>query len=237
MTQFISDKQLVSRQEVLTHLRISSASDAAERYALSRLLNRGEVTHIGRNQYCIDDVGKIKYKPNLSSYAEEIAQIILSKLPLLDWRLFETVALNEFVNHQIAQNTVILEAEPMLVASVNSALREVYKDRVLVQPRPKDFDYYWQEDSIVIMKLTSEAPRDSAIPFGTTVEKIIVDLFANKTLMSMISKGEYTTIIEDAFNRYHINEKSMFRYARRRSADKRLESFVENETHIKLLPK
>ena len=237
MKQSYTSRQIFSRQELFVQYKLFSKSDAARRYALARLINSGVVSRVGRDQYCLKDglPKKYEYVHQYSDYALEIAKLLCDKYPLLDWRLFEMTSLNEFMNHQIAQNTVFVEAEPMIVESVYETLRVKYAERVMVKPRPRDLDYYWANNTIIVMRLVSEAPKDSKVPYGTTLEKMLVDLFANKVLMDMISQSEYTVIFEDAFERYNIDEIKMFRYARRRNAEKRMKEYIRQNTHVKLM--
>ena len=232
-----TNRQVFSRQELFVHYKLSDKSDAVRRYALARLINGGIISRIGRDQYCLKDSlpKKYNYVHLYSDYAIEIAKLLCEKYPILDWCLFETTSLNEFMNHQIAKNTLFVEAEPMIVESVYETLRGKYAEKVLVKPGPKDIDYYWADSTIIVMRLVSEAPKDSNVPYGTTLEKMLVDLFANKVLMNMISRSEYTVILEDAFQRYNIDEIKMFRYARRRNAEKRMKEYIRQNTRVKLM--
>ena len=64
---------------------------------------------------------------------------------------------------------------------------------------------------------------------------MIVDLFSRKLSGQLIPREEYEKIIEEAFSRYAINEKSMFRYARRRNLEKEVREFISEETLIHLM--
>jgi len=236
MTKPFLDRQTLTRQEVFLRYKLSSESDAARRYALARLIDRGDIVHAGRDQYYLKDSipGKYAYTHQYSDHAIEITKLLCNRYPLLDWRIFETASLNEFVNHQIAQNTVFVEAEPMLVESVYETLRGRFAEKVIVKPKPRDLDYYWTDNAIIVMRLVSEAPKDDSVPYGTTIEKLLVDLFTNKILGEMISPGEYAAIIEGAFDRYIVDGAKMFRYARRRNAETRMKDYLRQNTQVRL---
>jgi len=51
-------------------------------------------------------------------------------------------------------------------------------------------------------------------------------------LQESISESEYEAIFENAFARYVVNESCLFRYARRRAADKRIKRFIKEKTGI-----
>ena len=49
-----------------------------------------------------------------------------------------------------------------------------------------------------------------------------------------ISEGEYATIFEDSFRKYAVDKSCMFRYARRRGAEKKIKEFIRNRTAVTL---
>jgi len=81
--------------------------------------------------------------------------------------------------------------------------------------------------------LVTEAPKSDDEPYQVPLEKLIVDLFANKSLM--LSKGDYATAIEMMFAKYCIDQVSMLRYARRRNKVREVFGFLREKTTIELL--
>jgi len=65
------------------------------------------------------------------------------------------------------------------------------------------------------------------------LEKLVVDLFANKSLM--LSKGDYPSAIEMMFAKYRIDQVAMQRYAKRRNKVKEVFGFLRDETTALLL--
>lgn len=68
--------------------------------------------------------------------------------PYLDFRIFELVQLNEFVNHQIAQNMIFVSVEGELEEDVFNTLWENYEGSVLLKPgifgwHPWHYDTYF----------------------------------------------------------------------------------------------
>lgn len=94
--------------------------------------------------------------------------------------------------------------------------------KVLLNPTPELYHQYWYDDMIVIGKLVSEAPMGQTEKWHTRLEKLLVDLMTDSILLSSVSESEFKTIYEDAFSKYAIDERCMFRYAKRRAADKRI---------------
>ena len=50
-----------------------------------------------------------------------------------------------------------------------------------------------------------------------------------------MERAEYPEIYEEAFRKYYIDEKKLFRYARRRNLEKEIRDFIEKETNIQLI--
>lgn len=81
-------------------------------WAVSGMLQLGRIVRIGRNDYTLPD-GDVKsaYHPVFSELAADVAARISGKFPLIRFTVFETVYMNDFLNHLIAQNTIIVQAE------------------------------------------------------------------------------------------------------------------------------
>jgi hypothetical protein len=105
---------------------------------------------------------------------------------------------------------------------------------VLYKPTQREFDFYADNLTAAVFPLTSEAPKNKQNKVAP-IEKILVDLFANKSLRSIVSFGEYPIIFEDAFAKYTVDEKALFRYACRRKADQTIVEFIHRSTSISLL--
>ena len=88
---------------------------------------------------------------------------------------------------------------------------------------------YSGDVTVSVLPLTSEAP---IYGYNTRLEKLLVDLFANKLLDKIISRGDYAGIFEEAFSRYNINLNMMLRYAKRRNKADEVMSFMKHKTNI-----
>ena len=204
-------------------------------WILDQLLIEGSVMRIARNKYeVVDNSRRTKriYKPLESDKLKCIEKFIQEKYPLVDFCIWETVQLNEFLNHQIAHNTIVVEVENMIENAVYSTLREEFDKNVLLKPNSKELMYYREDDTIVVMKLISEAPVNRKEFHSNTIEKLLVDLETNKFLMSAFSSSEYEQIYDDIFTKYIVDESKLFRYAKRRNAGEKIkrrkEEFYNN---------
>ena len=128
--------------------------------------------------------------------------------------------MNDFVNHQIAHNTLFVAVEADIMGFVFDTLKEKYPGKVLINPTAEIYHQYWSDDMIVIVKLKTEAPKGMVETWHTKLEKLLVDIVSEQLISESISKSEYPNIYEDALARYIVDESCLFRYAKRRGIDK-----------------
>lgn len=209
-------------------------SEALLKVKLQDLLKSGKIMRVGRNAYCVPEEGMYQYEYNYSDLSKEVAKKILENHPYLDFTIFEIVQLNEFVNHQLAHNIVFVSVESDLGDFVFDTLKSEYPGKVLLNPTLDIFHQYWYDGMIVIEKLITEAPKEKDNPWATRIEKLLVDLQTDSLLMNSVSEAEYPGIYESVFQKYVIDESSLFRYAKRRGAEKRILDLIHNKTNIQL---
>lgn len=127
--------------------------------------------------------------------------------------------------------------EKQKVKEITDKLQEGLHDKFpYVLFCPSEEMYHKQkgnDNTIVVQKLISEAPKP-AVGHSAPLEKILVDLFSKKLTGKLIVRSEYPEIYEQAFERYYINETKMLRYARRRSLDEKLTTFLKESTNVNL---
>ena len=202
---------------------------------METLHNSDLIVRVGRNQY--QKVGKepkkIVFTGVYSYAAQQVIEHMQKQFPLLSYRVWELSWLNEFFNHQLAHNKIFVEVEKNGCDFVFSSLVEQHPGRVLLRPRAQELLQYGTDDGIIIDRLVTEAPKSDGESYQVPLEKLIVDLFANKNLI--LSKGDYPSAIEMMFNKYRIDQVPMLRYARRRNKATEVIGFLREKTTIELL--
>lgn len=199
-----------------------------------KIINAGKVQRVGRNAYCVSKGGKIQYTYRYSTKAQDIAKCLQDNHPYADFVIFETIQLNEFINHQIGRNTFFVFIDNDVIDFAFDTLRNAYPSQVMVSPGIKEFHQYRNDNSIVLTRLISESPKAVNIKWHATLEKILVDIMADKLVKEIFSESENKAIYEDAFERYVVDESKMFRYARRRNAATKIKKFIMDNTSIQL---
>ena len=186
-------------------------------YALRKAMAKGEILHVGRDQYAADKKRRT-YVHRYSKAALDVAEKIQEEYPSVDFRIFELTQLNAFVNHLFAHNTIFVSVENDVIDFVFDTLRGEYPGRVMLKPGYDEYNRYLTDDQIVVLRLPSEAPKGTEAPWHSRLEKILVDIAVDKLLSRVVSGAEYHTIFSESFERYLIDKKTMMRYAKRKGA-------------------
>ncbi len=220
----------------VVHSIYPNCTEASVNWLLVTLRKQGKLTTVGTGKYYrVSQDAPVKkqysypHTPEYLNLRKEITEVY----PLVNFQMWELLQMNDFVNHQIAKNVIIIEVEAMLVDTVYELLHEKYP-YAMIQPTSDTF--YKQrapQTDIVVQKLISEAPSPDA-NHSCVIEKLLVDLQSKKLSGSLIERSEYPRIYEDIFRKYNIDETRMFRYAKRRNLYDSLLSFVKTKTDIQL---
>jgi hypothetical protein len=202
----------------------------------SRMLSKDLIENVGRNLYIATspDIAKRTYLyEQTSAQFSDVSAFLASEFPLADFLVWETVQMNEFFGHQTAQNIIVVSAEKMLAETIFERMKERSR-HILLSPKPDDINRYAENGSVIIEKLSSRYPKNRTDKHGYSIEKLIVDMFAEKTVRSFFSKGEYPAALENIFRKYKVNENRMFNYAKMRRVDDAIRHMIENDTDVDL---
>ncbi len=234
--ELLKNKESFSRAELMNAMQTKEnpISEAYFKAKLQKMLKNEEIIRVGRNAYCVAKDGVSIYSYDYCDESKEIVNTIQNKFPYLNYTIMDFVQLNEFVNHQLAHNVIFLSVEGNLGDFVFDELKKEYPGKVLINPTPKIYHQYWYDGMIVIGKLVTEAPMGKVEKWNTRLEKLLVDIMTNSILISSISESELPNIYEEAFNKYVVDESCMFRYAKRRGAEKKIRDFIKNNTNVQL---
>ena len=214
------------------HSELPGSARSTAYKALNKLCDSGTITRASRGHF-ITNPAKKKYSCILSNAAVEICAILRNQYPQIDFQILELYQMNEFVNFQLARNTIFVEVENKLDESVFHFLFERYP-HVLFNPNLAEYYRYAGDETVVVSKLLTESPACYGAYRQASLEKLLVDLFGRGLSGSIISRSEYPAVYEASFEKYNINQPKMFRYARRRGAEKTIRDFISRETAIML---
>ncbi len=186
-------------------------------YDLQKRLDTGSIVHVGWNKYSLPGK-KRQYDYVYSELAVEAASMLMKNYMNLDFQIFELIQMNDFMNHQVAHNTIFVSVENELQESVFEMMRNEYPGHVMLRPRIDDYYRYLVDDEIIVLRLPTESPKGISVSWRSRLEKILVDVLTDKLISAIIPENEKRNIVEGASEVYLLDEDTMFRYARRKGA-------------------
>lgn len=225
----ITEKDVYSRKELVDMLRNLKAdlSDGTYNWILGSLVSDGQLIRQGYDAYRLSNgISKKEYRPDYSGDALGVMNDVQNKYPYVRFTVFETVLMNEFLNHLIANNTIFIQVEKESSIFIFRYLQEAGYQNVLYKPDVSDFDLYWAKGSIIVTNLISESPIRTDNPGEILLEKILVDMLADKLIATTFSKAELPDVFEQAVSRYNLDKVRMFRYARRRNRQDEVKKYM-----------
>ncbi len=226
-----------SREDIFYYTRNMDTSfkKTQLRYLIGKLLKNKLIVRNGHNSYIKNNKNKKDYINIYSFFSKEIISFMNKNFPLVDYRLWELFCLNDFVNHQISKNKIFFEIEKDCCEFMYNEMPEKFRRKILLNPTPEEVMLYGDEKNIIITKLTTETPKGQKNFYGLCLEKLIVDLFSNKILQSILSKGDYPAAVSEMFNKYNINQNKMLRYAARKNKKNEILKFLKYKTNMVIL--
>ena len=202
----------------------------------SKLLSSGIIESVGEDLYIQVTPVTARYHYTYMTPSLEFSEIeilLSTEFPLVDFIILETIQLNEFLNHQISMNTIIVMVERLLMDAVFERLNGKFPS-ILFAPKPEEYQRYGSNGTIIVDKLCSRYPKNLKQKHRYSIEKLIVDLFAEKVIKMMVSIGDYPEALDVAFKRYVVNETRLFNYAKSRYVETEIRMMIRNQTSIRL---
>lgn len=229
------DKEFFSRDELFRfYLHIEpELKEGTFGWRIHDLMNRNIIKPLKRGIYVISY--KPKYKPDISPNLLKIVKQLSEKFEDVKHCVWETVWLNEFVQHQTSKSTLFIEVEKGFEESIFYALKDNLHTEVFLNPEERVIDLYVAESNqpVIIKKLLTRSPLSKRTESNTrfympTLEKILVDLFAEERIFYYMQGSELMHIYENALSKYTINFTTLFSYAKRREREQDIKQFMTN---------
>ena len=181
---------------------------------------------VGSDSYSRKKETRNTYSPRYSEFSKELLSKMEERFPELEYTLFETLLLNEFVNHLYAQNILVLQVEKDLCPFTFDFLNELFPGKVLYNPSSDDIGRYQSDNCIILENRISEAPFEKEHPHFITMEKLLVDTVSDKAIKELIPTSEVSNIYENAKLIYKSDLTKIKRYAKRRNAWTKVEALL-----------
>ena len=232
MLDRIDRERTYSRRELIVEMKKLKAglSEGTYHWAIGQLIHEGDLVRLGYDSYALSSgLPRDEYRPAYSDEARDLIDLISQRYPHVQFTVFETVLMNDFLNHLIAQNTVFVQVEKESSVYVFRFLQDCGYRNVMYKPSRKELDLYWSRDCIIVTDLISEAPLRLDEPHSIMLEKLIVDMSADRLISGTYSKAEFSDVVKQAQSRYRLDKAKMLRYARRRNQQAVFKEYLDGD--------
>ncbi len=219
------------------------ATEQAFRRFLYGLEKQQIIIPIGAGIYAFHDkpsqptAKKKNFSPSWSPELLTLNEIIRKAFPYIQYLVWETKLLHEFITHQPGQNILIVQPEKDICETVFNHLSILYPSKVFLEPDHEMMTRYVlrQPNNVIISRLITQSPKkiNSELPFPK-LEKILVDVFVDKDMFYFFQGKGMIQIFENAIASYWVNEKTLIRYAGRRGASLPLRRFLQEKIQVNL---
>ncbi len=202
-------------------------NDATFRWMLYNMQLHNRLFRVGYDEYTTSQQHVLpEYRPLYTEDVLKVEKLLEEKYPGLTFVMFESVILNEFLNHQIAQNTVYVQVEKDLSIYIFDVLKQELGGMVLYKPNRAEFSKYWARGCVVVLELISQSPLSSSQPHEIMMEKMLVDIISDKSIEATYSPSELPEMFKNIRKNYRVDAKKMNRYAGRRGKAKIIEEYM-----------
>lgn len=197
-------------------------------WRIYKLTQKGILHRLSRGVYTLSEGEIKKYTPEIDKSLKKLFGKINQQFPFVNTCVWSTKWLNEFMLHQPVRFYTILEVDRDVMDSVFYALNDHEKD-IFLDPSTEILDQYVAKakEPVIITHLTTEAPIQEINQVSTiTLEKMLVDICCDPDLYGTFQGEELQRIYRTAFDKYHINEPRMLRYATRRTKKAEIQKLI-----------
>jgi len=229
------DKEYFTRKELFDFYRFfePDLNEGTLAWRIYNLKNNNIIRSLKKGIYVISH--KPEYKPDISPGLIKINKQIIERFKGIKHCIWETSWLNEFTQHQSAKSILIIEIEKDFEESLFYELKDSISKEIYLNPDEKTIDLYVSEsyDAVIVKRLITRAPlikrTIKKLKFHIpSIEKMLVDLFAEKKLLHHFQGSDLIHICENAITNYTVNFTKLFSYAKRRGRDREIKHFFTN---------
>jgi hypothetical protein len=207
-------------------------SDDAIRQRITRLKQSGFLAGLGKGIYTISN--KPRFDPQPDAFITKLSKLFTKSYSGIKFCIWSSAWLNDFMTHQPAQFFYLFETEQDMVETSFHLLKD-NDIHAWLQPDRETVQLYvmGQKNAVIVKPLVSRAPViNTAKASLPTLEKMLVDAFAEKDLFYYLKGQELTNIFERAIARYLVSWSKLYSYANRRGLKEQIEQFIKDNPDI-----
>lgn len=188
------------------------------------------ITNFSKSEYMI--LKKSLYKLKDIEELIKINKIILKEYKDIRTIVWSTSILNEFTQHYVMNNYVVVETEKFAIELILTLLKEklIKKYTIVTETMYNENKNMFlnNENMLIVKSLNARAPlnRNNKGILLPTIEKIMIDLYKDK-LYEYYQGKELEYIYTNILEKYSINFKKLYSYAKDRVDIEKYKAFME----------
>jgi len=194
------------------------------------LKSNNTIKQIEKDKYIT--VTKAVYEYKEINIEKRIYQQIKREYPEINFIIWNTAVLNDFTQHYVMNNYMIIEVEKIAIEAIVNSLKINYLKKYTIITQDilnHNRNLYMSTEKLIIVKplpvkspLVKEEKKQHI-----TIEKIMLDLYVDRLYIQYQGK-ELQTIYENIFEKYDIDLKKLMKYADARTNIKKYKKFINS---------
>ena len=233
LTDYFKDSKSFSRKDLQQYFARTEGEikEGTLGWRIYDLKKKNVIREVKRGFYTLDT--KPVYIPVIDDTLIKLSEIFTASYHKAAYCLWNIDWLNEFTIHQFRRDNVIFEIEKDLVESMANKLLEQGYTSIINNIQGILLSFTSPVIPIIFQPLISRAPVQKSNSSGDvsvsvpTLEKILVDIYANGNIFQFVQGSELQNIFTHAIDRYSINYTTLFGYAKRRGKERDLRAFIK----------
>ena len=214
----LQQRKTISREDLFALVR-KHYGDVSRSYGyriVSQLKKKGSLFQLDRITYATERKRRFAY-----SLSDKDIEPIIEGYG--DYVLFDTNVFNPWLNHLLGSVTTFIEMDrDFMVLAANDLKKKGYHPN-LSNPNKAEFQKYFDERMIVIRPCVKTlVGKDHRI----SLERLLVELFANKLLRSLYSKSELGAMTNEIFKTHDVNLAKAIHIAKRKKIEDAFRAFL-----------
>lgn len=199
---------------------------ATVNWRIYRLVQAGIIVRMSKGMFRMNN--EQAFSPIPDKQLKSLAKKLKRLFPYANLCLWDTTIINAYSQHLTDNSMYIIETDKGVAEPMFHYLQESIKNIYLNPSKETMENYLFQGGKPCVVKsMISESPLQEVEGVTTvTIEKMIVDLFCDKTLFAIYQGHELRTIYQNCLERYPINRTKMLRYASRRGKKEEIAAFI-----------
>lgn len=231
---YFKDYKEISKEDIFEYFHAhGKTKDDSIKVLVNRWTKQGILNKIKKGVYELTDKKKKLFKISSDKMQKKLNSLFVHQYPELSHSIWNSNSLNNLMIHQNFKPVYIFETEPDVLENVFYIFKE-NNINAFLSPNEDVISKYMSgsKNPVIIKNLVSRSPllRKEGIPHPS-IEKILVDIFLDRTIFQFAQGTELVNIYNEAFDSYVVNITKMLNYADRRKAREDITSFIRLEVN------